>query len=139
MLRSSIDPRSAIAYVRGMAGKSRAKKPVLKARFRVVCGAKIALGPGKVELLTMLVETGSLNEAARRLEMSYMRAWNLVKQMNACFREPVVIAERGGKSGGGMKITATGRRALALYRELEATALASTAASWRNLQKLFRH
>lgn len=121
-----------------MAGKSRANKTALKPRFRVVCGEHIALGPGKVELLTLLVETGSLNEAARRLEMSYMRAWNLINQMNKCFREPVVIAERGGKHGGGMKITETGLRALALYRELEATTLASTATSWRNLQKLLR-
>ena len=114
------------------------KTPVLTPRFRVVCGKKIALGPGKVELLQLLVETGSLNEAARRLDMSYMRAWTLVNTMNECFREPIVTAERGGKAGGGMKVTETGRRALALYQEIESTARSSTAASWRTLQKLLR-
>ena len=104
--------------------------------MRVVCGKNIALGPGKVELLALLAETGSLNEAARRLDMSYMRAWTLVKTMNECFREPVVIAARGGKSGGGMKVTETGRRALALYQEMESTALTSTAPAWRKLQEL---
>src|SRR5436190_16128909 len=121
-----------------MAGKSSSKTPVLMPRFRVVCGKNIAFGPGKVELLELLVETGSLNEAARRLDMSYMRAWTLVNTMNECFREPVVIAERGGKSGGGMKITETGRRALALYQEIESKARRSTATSWRSLQKLLR-
>jgi molybdate transport system regulatory protein len=121
-----------------MAGRSSVNAPVLKPRLRVVCGKNIALGPGKVELLALLVETGSLNEAARRLDMSYMRAWTLVNTMNECFREPVVAAERGGKRGGGMKVTETGRRALALYQEMEAAALDATAASWRDLQKLLR-
>jgi molybdate transport system regulatory protein len=118
--------------------KSSIKIPLLKPRFRVVCGDEIALGPGKMELLKELVATGSLNEAARRLEMSYMRAWTLVKKMNKCFREPVVVAERGGKKGGGMMVTEAGRRALALYQEIEAAALKSSASPWRNLQKLLR-
>ena len=115
-----------------------AKLPTLKPRLRVVCGGDIALGPGKVELLALLVKTGSLNEAARRLDMSYMRAWTLVNTMNECFRDPVVVAERGGKNGGGMKVTETGRRALTLYQEMESAAIDSSAASWRRLQKLLR-
>src|SRR6478736_6394106 len=107
-------------------GKVSSQNPVLKPRFRIVCGDEIALGPGKMELLEALIETGSLNEAARRLDMSYMRAWKLVKTMNECFREPVVVAKRGGKSGGGMKVTETGHRALALYQEIETIALKSS-------------
>jgi molybdate transport system regulatory protein len=121
-----------------MAGKSSTKAPVLKPRFRVTCGKDIALGPGKMELLALLVETESLSESARRMNMSYMRAWKLVKTMEKCFREPVVMAERGGKSGGGMKVTETGRRALALYQEMEANALKSTEVPWQRLQKLLR-
>ena len=122
-----------------MASKSSSiKKPVLLPRFRVVCGDFIALGPGKMELLALLVETGSLSQAARRLDMSYMRAWTLVQTMNQCFREPVVVAERGGKVGGGMKVTDTGRRALALYQAIEAAARKSSAVPWRGLQKLLR-
>jgi molybdate transport system regulatory protein len=121
-----------------MAGRSSVKAPVLKARLRIICGNNVALGPGKAELLELLIETGSLNESARRLEMSYMRAWTLVNTMNECFREPVVIAARGGRGGGGMKVTEAGRRALALYQEMESAALDSTTGSWRSLQKLLR-
>jgi molybdate transport system regulatory protein len=121
-----------------MARTSSAKTPQLLPRFRVVCHGDIAVGPGKIALLALLTKTGSLNTAARQLGMSYMRAWTLVQTMNECFREPVVIAERGGKTGGGMKVTATGRRALALYQEIETTASKSTAASWRHLKKLLR-
>ena len=91
-----------------------------------------------MELLAWLVRTESLSEAARRMDMSYMRAWTLVKTMEKCFREPVVVAERGGKSGGGMKVTAAGRRALALYRQMEENALKSAQAPWKRLQKLLR-
>jgi molybdate transport system regulatory protein len=122
-----------------MAGKTSKKSPVLAPRFRVVCGEKIALGPGKVELLRALLKTRSLNQAAQQLDMSYMRAWTLVKTINKCFREPVVVAERGGKTGGGMIVTETGRRALALYEAIESKAIRSTTASWRELQKLLRY
>lgn len=121
-----------------MPGKPSKQKPVLKPRFRVVCGDEIALGPGKVELLALLVETESLNEAARRLDMSYMRAWKLVKTMNACFREPVAVAKRGGQTGGGMQLTETGREALKLYREMQSKALRSTSSSWKRLNRLLR-
>ncbi len=112
--------------------------PVLLARFRVMHGAKIALGPGKAGLLALIEETGSLTETAKRLGMSYMRAWTLVQTMNECFREPVVVTERGGRHGGGMKLSKSGRRALALYQELEAEALSATKTSWLDLQKLLR-
>jgi molybdate transport system regulatory protein len=49
---------------------SRPKKssaPVLKPRLRVVVGGNIALGPGKVELLELVAETGSIAEAAKRM------------------------------------------------------------------------
>lgn len=107
-------------------------------RFRVMRGATIALGPGKAELLQLILETGSLNEAARRLDMSYMRAWKLVQTMNKCFREPVAVSERGGKTGGGMKLTETGRRALELYQQMESRALEASDTSWRELQKLLQ-
>jgi molybdate transport system regulatory protein len=121
-----------------MAHKPSGKVPVLKPRLRVTCGKHIALGPGKMELLAWLVKTGSLNEAARRMEMSYMRAWTLVKTMEKCFREPVVVAARGGKSGGGMKVTETGRLVLALYQAMEAAALKSMEKPWQRLQELLR-
>ena len=51
--------------------------------------------------------------------MSYRRAWELVKTMNACFREPLVEAAKGGIGGGGARLTGTGERVLALYRAME--------------------
>jgi len=55
----------------------------LSPRFRVTCGKEIAFGPGKAGLLALIEETGSINQAAKRMSMSYMRAWSLIRTMAA--------------------------------------------------------
>ncbi|MEP6662080.1 MAG: LysR family transcriptional regulator [Verrucomicrobiota bacterium] len=105
-------------------------------RLRVVCGKNIALGPGKVELLALVGETGSIGEAAKRMTMSYMRAWSLIQKMNECFKEPVVLTVRGGHERGGAELTETGRRAVELYQQMETSALKAVRNDWRTLQQL---
>src|ERR1041385_2481272 len=100
-----------------------ARAPRLSPRMRVLRGEDIALGPGKVDLLALIGETGSIREASERMGMSYMRAWKLIKTMNDCFREPLVVTSRGGKERGGAVLTETGRRALKLYQGLEVESL----------------
>lgn len=111
---------------------------VLRPRFRVLCGDDIALGPGKVQLLEHIAATGSIAEGARRMGMSYMRAWTLIQTMRRCFEEPLVRALRGGARGGGAELTATGKKALALYRRMQAESLRATRKTWRELEKLLR-
>jgi molybdate transport system regulatory protein len=82
-------------------------------------GTEIAIGPGKASLLEAIAASGSISESARRLGMSYRRAWLLVDTMNRCFREPVVASATGGSGGGGARVTPFGRTVLARYRALE--------------------
>ena len=107
-------------------------------RFRIAKGKEIAMGHGKAELLEHVQATGSIAEAAKKMEMSYMRAWTLIKTMNDCFKEPVVVVERGGKTGGGASLSATGEKALALYREMEEQSLKAARPSWKQMQKLLQ-
>ena len=93
-------------------------------RVRILSGSAIAMGPGKADLLEAIAETGSISAAARRMRMSYRRAWLLVHTMNECFDEPLVAAAKGGKAGGGAELTATGDRVLTTYRELSEIASA---------------
>jgi molybdate transport system regulatory protein len=115
-----------------------ANAPALQIRLRITAGEKIALGPGKIELLGLLEETGSISEAARRMNMSYMKAWSLIQTMNACFKEPVIEAVRGGHQRGGAELTATGHRVLKLYQQMETGGLKADQADWRALQKLLQ-
>ena len=110
----------------------------LKPRLRVLHGTEIALGPGKVSLLDAIEEAGTLAGAAQALGMSYMRVWKLVRTMNACFRQPLVVAARGGHARGGAELTATGHRVGKLYRQMEQNARKAAQADWRSLKKLLQ-
>ncbi|HEX5864122.1 MAG TPA: winged helix-turn-helix domain-containing protein [Casimicrobiaceae bacterium] len=112
--------------------------PRVQFRLRITRGDDIAVGPGKVHLLEAIASTGSITAAARQLGMSYRRAWLLVDTMNRCFESPVVAAEAGGKRGGGTRLTATGRRAIAHYRRIEKLATRASAAELRRLLRLMR-
>ena len=100
-------------------------------RFRLVLGRSIAVGPGKADLLAAIAETGSISAAGRSMGMSYKKAWYLIDTMNRCFREPVVIASKGGSTRGGAQLTAMGETVLDLYRSIENQA---TEAAARNLE-----
>ncbi len=105
----------------------------LHLRLRIVCGETIALGPGKMELLALLEETGSIGESAKRMGMSYMKAWTLIQGM-----KPLVQTARGGQTGGGAGLTDAGRKAIALYQKMEQDSLRACQPSWKKLQQLLR-
>ncbi|WP_216330294.1 winged helix-turn-helix domain-containing protein [Rhizobium sp. X9] len=77
------------------------------------------LGHGKIELMELIVETGSISAAGRAMDMSYRRAWLLVDALNHMFRQPVIESQRGGKQGGGAALTAFGAELLDRYRGME--------------------
>jgi molybdate transport system regulatory protein len=92
-------------------------KPII--RFRVDFDSARSIGPGKIELLEHIRETGSLSQAGREIGMSYRRAWLLLDSLNASFKQPVVATSIGGKSGGGAALTAFGETLIDVYRSLE--------------------
>lgn len=113
-------------------------KEFIAPRFRVYSGDKIVLGPGKAQILAHVAETGSLSEAARLMEMSYTRAWTLVKLMNESFSEPLIESVRGGSAGGGAMLTKTGQKVLALYQQMQSEAQVATKANGKKLIALLK-
>jgi len=101
-------------------------------------GKEIALGPGRVELLELIGETGSLRAAAVRMGVSYMRAWNLVKYSNKCFAHPLVEANRGGKTGGGATLTEVGWHVVEMYREMEQKSQKAISPGWKKLKRFLK-
>jgi molybdate transport system regulatory protein len=77
-------------------------------RLRLVLRPGAVLGPGKIDLLEAIAETGSIRAAGGRFQMSYRRAWELVAELNGMFSAPLVIAEAGGRGGGGATLTPLG-------------------------------
>lgn len=84
-------------------------------RVRIRDGESPVFGPGRVALLRAIEATGSISAAARRMGMSYRRAWLLVEAMNHEFREPLVTRHIGGVSGGGAALTPFAQNLAAHY------------------------
>ena len=95
-----------------------------RAAIKIDFGTEVRLGPGKVRLLELIAETGSISAAARQMEMSYRRAWLLIDELNGIFGKPVVETVTGGSGGGGARITPLGEAVVAVFRDIEKEATA---------------
>lgn len=81
-------------------------------------GEKRFFGPGPVELLGYIEETGSINQAAKKMQMSYKKAWEIVHNLNSITTKPLVITATGGEKGGGSSISAEAKELIAYYNLL---------------------
>jgi molybdate transport system regulatory protein len=90
----------------------------LAGRFWVESDGVACLGWGRVMLLEKIAQHGSLNLAARSMNMSYRRAWELVERMNRLSPTPLVETATGGRGGGGSRLTAEGEAAVRNFWKL---------------------
>lgn len=86
-----------------------------------------AVGHGKIRLLEILDETGSISAAGRTMNMSYRRAWLLIDELNHLFKSPLVATRLGGSAGGGAALTPFGKSLVRHYRAMESEAQAKLA------------
>ena len=87
--------------------------------IRIDLGTNVAFGPGKARLLELVEQTGSIRQAAVAMDMSYRRAWLLLRETGAMMKAPVIAAQTGGKKGGGTALTPAGRALVDCYRAIE--------------------
>lgn len=106
----------------------------LRLTLRLDVGGRATLGPGKVRLLELIGETGSISAAGRAMGMSYRRAWTLVDSLNSSFAAPLVTARPGGAGGGGAMLLPLGAEIVRLYRALEQGAASAGAVELARLQ-----
>ena len=78
------------------------------------------VGHGKIKLLELIAEYGSISKAARQMDMSYRRAWLLADAMNTMFDKPVLETQHGGAGGGHARLTSFGHALVGHYRSIEA-------------------
>ena len=75
-------------------------------------------GPGPVELLEHIEKTGSINQAAKQMGMSYKKAWDIVNRLNTMATAPLVITATGGEKGGGSTISEEAKQMITYHRHL---------------------
>ncbi len=90
-------------------------------------------GPGVYSLLKKVTEVGTLKEASTELGMSYRYAWGLIRKAEEKLGEPLIVAHKGGKSGGGgAELSERGLKFLQEFQSLrEQMRMASEAPSHR--------
>jgi len=77
------------------------------------------LGNGRIQLLEKIIESGSINDAAKELKMSYRKAWSLLDSMNKQASEPFIIKSTGGSGGGGTIVTQAGLNAVKSFKKMD--------------------
>ncbi len=67
------------------------------------------------ELIRLVEREGSILSAARLLGIPYSRAWEMIARAERILGEQLIVARRGGRGGGGARITPIARKLLEVY------------------------
>ena len=74
-----------------------------------------AFGEGPYRLLKLIEKTGSINRAASEMEMSYRKAWKILKMVEETLGFELIERKIGGMDGGGSQITERGKDMMKNY------------------------
>lgn len=94
-------------------------KPVTARVKLTLCGKEKFFGPGICELLEKIRETGSIQAAAAGMEMSYSKAWKILKRAEQEMGTELITRVSGGKNGGSSTLTKAGEETVRVFREIE--------------------
>lgn len=78
-------------------------------------GGRVFFGPGVLELLGGVRETGSIQRAAKSMGLSYVKALKILRQTEEGFGRAFLKRRKGGSERGGAELTAFGARFLDRY------------------------
>lgn len=77
--------------------------------------AEGAFGDGRWRLLEAVQQHGSLRAAAGALGISYRKAWGDLRKAEQVLGVKLIEKRRGGKGGGGTRLTGDGKKWVAAY------------------------
>jgi len=81
----------------------------------------IIIGKGRAEILANIERTGSINQAAKVMKMSYKGVWSKIKATEKHLNQNIVHADRKE----GSRLTRQGKQLLEQYKQLEKECMAS--------------
>ena len=95
------------------------RQPVSAKIKLMLCTDNRFFGPGVCELLEKIGETGSIQAAAARMELSYTKAWKILNRAEQELGTNLITRMSGGRNGGSSILTESGEKAVAAFREME--------------------
>lgn len=96
---------------------------------------ELVFGTGKAAILSHIEKTGSINSAAKALNMSYRHAWSYIRCAEKRLGHDLLIKTKGGKSGGGAVLTDHAKGLLVKFEALDRLSRAYTNECYK---KIFR-
>lgn len=81
-------------------------------------GENKCFGPGPMQLLKGVEESGSLHQSAAAMGMSYSKAWKLLQGLEQEWGVSLLERHTGGKRGGGSALTREGKLLLTEYEAM---------------------
>ncbi len=90
----------------------------IKSRIWIEFEDHVLLGEGRVQLLKAIDKTGSLSKAAKSINISYKKAWDLIDSVNKSAKKPVIVTNTGGKGGGGAELTEYGKSLILIFDDI---------------------
>lgn len=91
----------------------------IKSKIWIEVGGKPVFGRGRRFLLEAVDKYGSINQAAKEINISYRKAWGYIKAMEERLGFKLIERQTGGKNGGGALLTDKAREFLKKYEAME--------------------
>lgn len=100
----------------GAGAQAPSKPPTLvEGEIRLIGG----LGERLFRLLAAVDKTGSINQAAKDVGLTYKGAWEMLERANNLSPKLLVSTAIGGRAGGGTRLTPAGKAFLQLFTEIQ--------------------
>ncbi len=91
----------------------------IKSKLWIEVDGEPVFGRGRRFLLQAIDKYGSINQAAKEINISYRKAWSYIKAMEERLGIKLVERQAGGKNGGGAVLTNDARKFLKRYELME--------------------
>jgi len=91
----------------------------VKGRFWLETKDGTLAGHGRIRLLELVHQKGSISAAAKAMHMSYKAAWDALDAINHRAPYPLLTTRIGGSSGGGSALTPYGLNIIDTFHQLE--------------------
>lgn len=80
---------------------------------------RVFMGPGAMQLLELIEDTGSVRNACQLMNISYSKGFKILRAMEEQWGHPVVESRQGGTTGGSSCITESGKDLMERYRKYQ--------------------
>lgn len=81
----------------------------------------VVFGAGRLRILEAIERYGSIRAAALELNMGYRAIWARIQATEERLGAPILEKKKGGRSGGGSRLTPLGEKLVRDFRALQST------------------